>query len=73
MKQEQVQFAPRVPMVWLVEYLQMLDEALRSQPPENSPADVKAHCANLDKQIMARMTEVRAYLDRLNAGPKAIN
>lgn len=73
MKQDQVQFAPRVPLLWLTEYLEMLDHALRSQPAPDSPAEIKAHCADLDEQIMARITEVRAYLDRLHAGPKAIN
>ena len=68
-----MQFAPRVPTQWLVDYLNMLNEALQMQPPETATAEQKAQCAACDRQIMARMTEVRAYLDRLSAGPKAIN
>ena len=51
----------------------MLGEALQAQPPADAPDHVKAHCAELDRQIMSRITEVRAYLSRLAVGESQIN
>jgi hypothetical protein len=73
MKQELVQFAPRVPITWLREYAAMLRNALEIKPAPDASAEVKARCAELDAQITSRVIEVESYLGRLNAAPSSIN
>jgi hypothetical protein len=73
MRQEQIQIANRVPLVWLREYAAMLRNALAVKPAPDASEAVKARCAELDAQITSRVIEVEAYLGRLNAAPTSIN
>lgn len=60
-RQSDVVIQKIVPLTWLVDYVAMLKACLAL----NAPPEFKAMADQADAQIIQRIDEVQAYLDRL--------